>query len=73
MKAGRQVTVYIPEELLERIDLASSRLKCGRSAFMRDACIFTLAELGKIQYSRRRGPSGIDSGPDEAARTGGRR
>lgn len=61
MKAGRQVTVYIPEELLERIDLASSRLKCGRSAFMRDSCIFALAELGKIQHSRRNGSRGSDS------------
>lgn len=57
---GRQVTVYIQEELLDRIDQAAARLKCGRSAFMRDSCIFALAELGKVQQAGRRGSRSTD-------------
>lgn len=70
-RPGRQVTVWMPDELLQRIDAEADKLKCGRSAFLRDSCIFVLAELCKHYKVPSRGSRRADSLPDEGPRPAG--
>ena len=70
-RPGRQVTVWMPDELLDRIDTAAKKLGCGRSAFLRDSCIFVLVELGKQNKTPPRGSRGTDSLPDGSSRPSG--